>query len=108
MSKTATKEQVIQTISATLRGDYLLPPEFIDYVSRGNHATPQVDEQHLTDREKTIHQLIAIGYTNKAIATEMVLSQRTIEHQLTKLFTKLQVESRAEAVIKAKEQRLVY
>ncbi len=47
---------------------------------------------------------MAQGCTNKAIASAIGVTQRTVENYLSKLFVKLNVESRAEAVIVAKEK----
>ena len=58
----------------------------------------------LSDKEQEILQLVAQGCTNKAIASAIGVTQRTVENYLSKLFVKLNVESRAEAVIVAKEK----
>jgi DNA-binding CsgD family transcriptional regulator len=51
----------------------------------------------LTERETTVLRLVADGKTNKAIAAELCLSEKTIEHHLSNIFTKLDVGSRAAA-----------
>jgi DNA-binding NarL/FixJ family response regulator len=51
--------------------------------------------------------LIAAGKTNKAIATELVLSERTVERHVSNIFTKLGLSSRAAATSYAYEHRLV-
>lgn len=68
----------------------------------------QIDQFHvnklnINEKEERILQYIAQGYTNKAISIEMKVTQRTVENYISKIFTKLGVDSRAEAVIKAKE-----
>ncbi|MGM9950701.1 MAG: response regulator [Lysinibacillus sp.] len=107
LSKTATKEQVAHTISAALRGDVLLPGAFLDFVSSKLTKTQDASEAKLNDKELRILHLVAQGATNKAIAAELGVSQRTVENYLTKIFTALQVESRAEAVNKAKDDGLL-
>ncbi|MGE7951209.1 response regulator [Lysinibacillus xylanilyticus] len=104
LSKLATKEQVIQTIQAALRGEILLAADFLDFVhQRSNRSNAQQDVL-LSDKEQEILQLVAQGCTNKAIASAIGVTQRTVENYLSKLFVKLNVESRAEAVIVAKEK----
>jgi two-component system competent response regulator ComA len=98
LSKTATKEQVIQTIHAVLRREILLPNDFLDFVQSQMHHSLQDRQQTLSDKEKVILSLIAQGCTNKAIAVELSVTQRTVENYLSKLFVKLNVESRAEAL----------
>lgn len=103
LSKLATKEQVIQTIQATLRGEILLPADFLDFIQRRSHRPDAQQEVLLSDKEQEILQYVAQGFTNKAIASNLGVTQRTVENYLSKLFVKLHVESRAEAVIVAKE-----
>lgn len=103
LSKTATKEQVIQTISATLRGECLLPADFLDFIQRKIQAPLPTGEPAISEKEQEILQLVARGCTNKAIAIELSVTQRTIENYLSKIFVRLNVESRAEAVLKAKD-----
>ncbi|WP_342515671.1 response regulator transcription factor [Sutcliffiella sp. FSL R7-0096] len=104
LSKTATKEQVIQTIHAVLRREILLPNDFLDFVQSQLHLSLQDSQQTLSDKEKMILNLIAQGFTNKAIAVELSVTQRTVENYLSKLFVKLNVESRAEALKIAMEK----
>ena len=50
----------------------------------------------LTGREREIADLVAAGRTNKEIASELFLSEKTVESHMTRLFGKLGVRSRAE------------
>ncbi|UZM99438.1 LuxR C-terminal-related transcriptional regulator [Lysinibacillus sp. MHQ-1] len=59
------------------------------------------------NREKRILELVMEGYTNQAIALELGVKQRTIENNLTQIYALLNVGTRAEAVIKAKEMGLI-
>ena len=49
----------------------------------------------LSGREREIAELVAEGKTNKAIAAELFLSEKTIESHLSRVFSKLGVSSRA-------------
>ncbi|KGR80686.1 MULTISPECIES: response regulator transcription factor [Lysinibacillus] len=104
LSKLATKEQVIQTIQAAIRGEILLAADFLDFVQQRTNLPNVQQEVLLSDKEQEILQLVAQGCTNKAIASAIGVTQRTVENYLSKLFVKLNVESRAEAVIVAKEK----
>lgn len=104
LSKLATKEQVIQTIQAALRGEILLAADFLDFVQQRSNLPNTQQEVLLSHKEQEILQLVAQGCTNKAIASAIGVTQRTVENYLSKLFVKLNVESRAEAVIVAKEK----
>ena len=52
-------------------------------------------------------RLVAAGETNKAIAAELVLSERTVERHVSNIFAKLGVSTRAAATAWAYEHRLV-
>jgi len=51
----------------------------------------------LTDREVEVLRLVTQGYTNRTIAAELVLSERTVAHHLANILGKLEVSSRAAA-----------
>lgn len=48
----------------------------------------------LTDREREILQLVIAGYTNKAIALEICISEKTVEFHLGNIYTKIGAHSR--------------
>jgi DNA-binding NarL/FixJ family response regulator len=49
----------------------------------------------LTDREREVAWLVATGITNREIAARLVLSEKTIERHLSRIFGKLEIPSRA-------------
>ena len=102
LSKTAIPEQLIATVAAAARGELLLPKNFISFLQKQQDGV-----EMLEPRELQLLELIAQGATNKAIAQQLELSQRTVENYLTKIFAKLQVESRAQAVSKAKDYHYI-
>ncbi len=55
----------------------------------------------LTDREREVLTLVTDGLTNKEIAHELHLSERTINFHLNNVYSKLQVSTRTEAVVYA-------
>ena len=61
----------------------------------------------LTPRELQVLRLVAAGHTNKAIAAELVLSERTVDRHVSNTFAKFGVGSRAAATAYAYEHRLV-
>jgi DNA-binding NarL/FixJ family response regulator len=66
------------------------------------------DDPHgLTPRELQVLRLVTVGRTNKAIAAELVLSERTVDRHVSNIFTKLGVSSRAAATAYAYEHQLV-
>jgi DNA-binding CsgD family transcriptional regulator len=61
----------------------------------------------LTAREVEVLLLIAAGRTNRAIATELVISEKTVASHVSHIFTKLDLTSRAAATAYAYEHDLV-
>ncbi len=60
----------------------------------------------LTAREVEVLRLVAAGKTNRAIATDLFLSERTVDRHVSNIFTKLGVSSRAAATAYAVEHDL--
>lgn len=61
----------------------------------------------LTPRELQVLRLVAAGKTNKAIALELSLSERTIDRHASNIFRKLDVSSRAAATAHAYDHKLL-
>lgn len=60
----------------------------------------------LSPREKEVIRLVAMGLKNKAIAKRLSISEHTVRHHLTSIFTKLQVADRLELMIFAHRHEL--
>ena len=65
------------------------------------------DGHELTSRELQVLRLVAAGETNRAIAAELILSERTVDRHVSNIFNKLEVSSRAAATAYAYEHQLV-
>jgi DNA-binding NarL/FixJ family response regulator len=63
---------------------------------RGRVAKGETGVAALSGREREIAELVAEGKTNKAIAAELFLSEKTVESHLSRVFSKLGVSSRAQ------------
>jgi DNA-binding CsgD family transcriptional regulator/tetratricopeptide (TPR) repeat protein len=61
----------------------------------------------LTDRELQVLRLVATGRTNRAIADDLGLSEKTVARHISNIFNKLDVSSRAAATAYAFEHRLI-
>ncbi|WP_315970113.1 response regulator transcription factor [Bacillus tuaregi] len=109
ISKTATKEQLITAIKCSLREEAVIPLQLLKQLRRVDTRPLTYEEQRnlgdiiLSSKEQEILDRVSKGLTNKAIAIELSMSQRTVEYNLTKIFSKLGVGSRTEALIKARE-----
>jgi DNA-binding CsgD family transcriptional regulator len=74
-----------------------------------NRKVATLDERHhgLTDRELQVLRLIASGKTNKAIARELSLSEKTVDRHVSNIFTKVNVSSRAAATAFGYQHHLI-
>ena len=61
----------------------------------------------ITDREREVLQLLADGRSNKEIAARLRLSPNTVKTHVARLFEKLKVARRTEAILRARELELV-
>ena len=61
----------------------------------------------LTDREIEILELLALGFTVKQVATRLLLSPRTVETHVAKLYRKLGARNRVQAVSRAASLGLI-
>jgi DNA-binding NarL/FixJ family response regulator len=68
--------------------------------------TPAYPFPDLTERERVILELLARGRRTSEIAAELYLSPKTVANNMTSIFAKLQVASRAEAIVRAHESGL--
>jgi two-component system nitrate/nitrite response regulator NarL len=58
----------------------------------------------LTPREVEVLQLLIAGQTNKAIARELCITEKTVEFHLHNIFAKIGAESRTQTVMWAVQQ----
>ncbi|MGE0312005.1 MAG: response regulator [Lautropia sp.] len=59
----------------------------------------------LTQREEQILKLVALGQSNKEVARQLDLQEKTIKHYMTNILQKLQVRNRVEAALAFRDRR---
>ena len=99
--KDAADEELADAIDAVLGDRIYVHPAL---AARLVMAEPDDD---LTERERQILRLIALGYTNQEIAGQLFLSVRTIEAHRRHILDKLRLSTRADLVRYALERRIV-
>jgi two-component system response regulator NreC len=99
--KDAADEELADAIDAVLADRIYVHPALAARLVLGE------PEDDLTERERQILRLIALGYTNQEIAGQLFLSVRTIEAHRRHILDKLRLTSRAELVRYALERRIV-
>jgi ATP/maltotriose-dependent transcriptional regulator MalT len=74
-------------------------------------ATPQKASllllEPLTEREQQVLERVAAGFTNQQICDSLVISLGTTKKHLANIFGKLQVNTRTQALIRARELGLI-
>jgi DNA-binding CsgD family transcriptional regulator len=70
-------------------------------------VSPDATTPHLTARELQIIRLLASGRTNRSIARQLTISQRTVDRHVSNILTKLNLPSRSAATAYAYQHNLV-
>lgn len=96
--------ELIQAVRAVRSGDSVLHPAIAHKVlarlaSAKDGGQGPTSEENLTDRESEVLRLAAAGMSNRAIGARLDLSVRTVEAHLSRVFKKLEVGSRSEAIV---------
>lgn len=82
-------------IERVLSGKKWISSELINKLAR---STSEDSIPKLTERQRDLLRFLQQGRDNKAIANEMGISIKTVENNLTRLYRRLEVQSRLEAV----------
>ncbi len=101
--KTAAPADMVQAVRDVHEGKSVLDPsiahKLVNIVS-GQRPSSSAYEP-LTERELEVLALAGKGFTNKAIGLQLGISDRTVQGHLAKTYSKLQANSRTEAVMRA-------
>jgi DNA-binding NarL/FixJ family response regulator len=107
--KGAAQEEISQAIAAVAAGGAVFGPgvarRVLDYFAAPAPAAGEPFPE-LTPREREVLDLIAAGLPNAAIATRLALAPKTVGNHISTIFAKLQVATRAEAIIRARDAGL--
>ena len=99
-------EELLGAVHAVAAGEDLLPSPAVALalqdMPREEERTQFLDEQRrldpLTRRETEILDLIADGRSNAEIAEVLVVEEKTVKNHITRLYSKLNISSRYEAI----------
>ena len=101
--KTAAPTDIVQAIRDVNEGKSALDPRITHKLMAhiAGRSLPEAEYESLTERELEVLSLAGKGFTNKAIGVQLGISDRTVQGHLAKTYSKLQVNSRTEAVMRA-------
>ena len=109
--KEINKAGLIDAVIAVSEGRSLLDPEVtrkvLERIRKMAASTDEVARAALSDQEKRVLRLAAHGKTNKQIAADLFLSDKTVKHHISNILSKLNLSSRAQAAVWATQHGLL-
>jgi DNA-binding NarL/FixJ family response regulator len=110
--KSAPPQRLGEAIRVIAAGDALLAPTITrrlieQFVSRPAPGAQPKKADLLTERELQVLRLIARGLSNAEIAADLIVSEATVKTHVNRLFSKLNLRDRVQAVVLAYESGLV-
>jgi DNA-binding NarL/FixJ family response regulator len=113
LMKDVAPEELVKAIRVVADGESLLSPsvtrrlieEFVRTPEPAAEPPPELGS--LTDREREILELIGHGLANREIAERLYLSMATVKTHVNRVFAKLDLRDRAQAVVLAYETGIV-
>ncbi|WP_405491360.1 response regulator [Nocardia sp. NBC_00511] len=110
--KDAPAEELVRAVRVVAAGDALLAPTvtrrlIADVTRRRARRAPAPQLSVLTPREREVLELVARGMSNAEIAESLFVAEQTVKTHVSKVFTKLNLRDRAQAVVLAYESGLV-
>lgn len=109
--KDAPSDQVVDAIRTVFKGDSIIHPsltkKLMNYHYHQKQTDSQSSESELSEREREVLVLLAKGLSNKDIAEQLFISDKTVKIHVSKILKKFGVKSRSQAVIYAVQNKLV-
>lgn len=105
--KNTGKQELIHALDKIAKGGIYFSEEVIQALSQADKRKKETQEAHLTDREIEIIQLIEKEFSNKQIAEQLFISERTVETHRKNIFRKTGTNSVIGLVKFAYEHKLI-
>ena len=106
--KEAADTEVVAAVREVARGGRYVNPELgARLVAADADAARRAEEDPLSDREREVLRLLALGHTNQEIAKQLYISVRTAETHRAHIMQKARLQTRAELVQYAISQGLL-
>jgi len=96
-------DDIVEAVRVVAKGQSLLDPSVTGPVLERLRKGPEEDERlaQLTPQERNILELIADGLTNRQIAEQIHLAEKTVKNYVSNLLAKLGMERRTQAAVYA-------
>jgi len=110
--KDTESEEISNAIRAVRRGESMLDPSIAKKILRELTRRPSPKEKvgnkyRLSPREIGVLQKVSRGKTNKEIANDLLLSEKTVKNHLRSIFAKMEVDDRTKAAIKGIQEGII-
>ena len=113
--KEISADEVAEAVRAVVRGETMLSPamasrligEYATLARRAAASAAQAVLPRLTAREREVLALVAQGCTNRDIGRQLYISGNTVKNHVRNILEKLQIHSRAEAVVFAVRENML-
>jgi len=99
--KDMSQDDIVAAVRAVYAGREVLPPPVASVLAE------RMTRKDLTERELAVLKLIVRGRSNKEIATDLAITERTVKFHLAGIFEKLKVFDRTQAAIEAVRHGMV-
>ncbi|MFJ5965255.1 MULTISPECIES: response regulator transcription factor [unclassified Bacillus (in: firmicutes)] len=96
MLKDSPSEELASAIRSVMKGKRVYAPELMEDLYR--------EENPLTEREKSVLELVADGKNTKEIAKQLSIKSGTVRNYISIILDKLEVKNRIEAITRSKEK----
>ncbi|EPH0094880.1 TPA: fimbria biosynthesis transcriptional regulator FimZ [Pluralibacter gergoviae] len=107
ISKRKDHNDIIRAVEMLLAGYSFFPSETLNLLSHHSPRRGEINELPLSNREVTVLRYLANGLTNKEIAEQLLLSNKTISAHKSNIFSKLGVHTIVELIDYAKAHELL-
>ena len=109
--KDVSPDDLVEAIRAVHHGEARLHPDIarklIEQVSQMRSSIQESSLNELTSREVEVIRLVALGRSNREIALELFISEKTVKTHISNLLGKLNLEHRTQLAIYAIRNKLV-
>lgn len=107
LQRESTTDWIIQALETVAEGLLVFDPILIEPLTARIDTVIEPLLEQLTSRESEVLQYLAEGLANKAIAQTLGISPNTVKFHINAIFSKLTVQSRTEAVVRATQLGLI-
>ncbi|MBU4683742.1 fimbria biosynthesis transcriptional regulator FimZ [Cedecea davisae] len=107
VSKRKEQEDIFNAVEMLLSGYSFFPSETLHFISSHKSRRGTMDDMPLSNREVTVLRYLANGLSNKEIAEQLLLSNKTISAHKANIFSKLGLTSIVELIDYAKVHELL-